>query len=106
MNENITIIKGNEFTLGITATADGQPIDFTGEGHTAQLVVHAATGDKIFNATQYNGADAFFYLTSDDVDEIINNSLKDTVTYCINIIWNNGSVSTALYGYHFDIVRC
>ena len=79
------IIAGDQLTLGVDFTIDGQPADFA--ENTAELVVNIGQQERTFQPTEYQNNTAKFYLSGEDTAGLLAQKHDGRLTFSVRFFF-------------------
>lgn len=106
MHDDIVIISGDDFTLGVDFFDENNaPFDLL-EGDKCELVIHCGNNEKNFAPSEQSGNTAKFFLSGEVTRFLRDNRNSGMFEYCIRINFADGTRHTAIHRRKLTIERC
>lgn len=105
-DKNLTIIAGDDFTIGVNFMYDGETAVFE-DGDTAEMLIHAENDEIIIKANKVSDNTAFFYLSSETTQSLLRDyETESCYDYCIRVNWANRGRHTPIHRKMLTVKRC
>lgn len=105
-DNSIEIIAGDDFTVNVDFTFDGENAIFE-DGDTAEMLIHGDNEDIHIKAKLYENNTASFYLSSELTKALLREDETESYyEYCICVNWAYSGRHTPIHRKTLTVKRC
>lgn len=102
----ITIVAGDDFTLGVDFYDEKNQPFVLSEGDKCELVIHLGDDEKTFAAVEQSENTAKFFLSGEVTNSLTENKNRGIFEYCVRINLADGTRQTPIHRSQLTIERC